>query len=177
MEEKKKSLLNELEKMNPFRKKEKNEPLLERIQDERIIEGIKEMVTIQDERIIKETYEIFSMMYCTLFILLVIIEMTCDTFRININGRIISILINFLSYIGLISLCKKNVIEGNKMVFFFFIGGIFTLPCAIFNILDNYIYKNIESRPLGIILALGGQIFLTILLYQIANIVYKKNSK
>ena len=26
MEEKKKSLLNELEKMNPFRKKEKNEP-------------------------------------------------------------------------------------------------------------------------------------------------------
>lgn len=72
---------------------------------------------------------------------------------------------------------KKNVIEGNKMVFFFFIGGIFTLPCAIFNILDNYIYKNIESRPLGIILALGGQIFLTILLYQIANIVYKKNNK
>jgi len=161
MEEKKKSLLNELEKMNPFRKKEKNEPKEEKI---------------KDERIIKETYEIFSMMYCTLFILLVIIEMTCDTFRININGRIISILINFLSYIGLILLCKRNVIEGNKMVFFFFIGGIFTLPCAIFNILDDYIYKNIESI-LAIVVSLGGFISLSILLYQIANIVYKKNSK
>ena len=115
-------------------------------------------------------------MFWGVFLLLFLMELTCDTLKININGRIISILINLVSYIGLISLCKKNAIEGNKMVFPFFLGGIFTLPCVIFNILDDYIYKNIESI-LAIVVSLGGFISLSILLYQIANIVYKKNSK
>ena len=176
MEEKKKSLLNELEKMNPFRKKEKNEPKEEKIKDEIIIREKYDAFTIQDERIIKDTYEVLSNMFWGVFLLLFLMELTCDTLKININGRIISILINLVSYIGLISLCKKNAIEGNKMVFPFFFGGIFTLPCVIFNILDDYIYKNIESI-LAIVVSLGGFISLSILLYQIANIVYKKNSK
>ena len=175
MEEKKKSLLNELEKMNPFRKKKK-ESKEEKIKDEIIIREKYDAFTIQDERIIKDTYEVLSNMFWGVFLLLFLMELTCDTLKININGRIISILINFLSYIGLILLCKKNAIEGNKMVFPFFFGGIFTLPCVIFNILDEYIYKNIESI-LAIVVSLGGFISLSILLYQIANIVYKKNNK
>ena len=161
MEEKKKSLLNELEKMNPFRKKEKNEPKEEKI---------------KDERIINENNEIISNMYCLLIIILYLIIIISDTLMVRINARLISISVGLVSYIGLILLCKKNAIEGNKGAFALFIWGIITFPCAIFNVLDDYIYKKIESL-LAIILSLGGVIILTVLLYQIANIVYKKNNK
>ena len=159
MEEKKVSLLNEFEKMNPFRKKEKNEPKEEKI---------------KDERIISINNEIFSNMYCILFLILFISEITCDTLMININGRIISILIGLVSYIGLILLCKKNAIEGNKITLVLFISGNIGFPSAILNSFSNYLSKKIDSAPL---ILFGGQIVLIILLYQIVNTVYKKNKQ
>lgn len=147
--------------------KEKKLSLLKEIGKEKII---------KDERITGENNKIVSTVYSALVSILVFGSVIFDMINVKINSSIIFMVIGIVSYIGLILLCKKNAIEGNKGADSFFIWSIFTLPASMWNSVDDYIYE-CENEKISIIVGLVGIVVLTEVLYQIANTVYKKNNK
>lgn len=132
---------------------------------------------IRDERIVNENNKIMSDMFNLLICILVFGSIICDTINVKINTHIIFIVIGTVSYIGLILMCKKNIIEGNEYSGTFFIWSFITLPLSIFNIIDNSYYKNSENIEIVVIAELSITLILSIILYQIANAIYRKNNK
>ena len=157
MKEQKASLLNEFEKMNPFTSKDKKQ--------EKIL----------DERIVNENNKVISSMYFILLFLLVLTNIFSNIINVTITLKCINILIAITSYIGLLILCKNKAIEGNNNIWMFIIWGIIYLPVSIYIPFSDFIYTNIENKIFVLLIVLGTIIGLPILLYQIANIVYKKN--
>ena len=159
MKEKKLSLLNEFEKMNPFVSKDKK-------QDK-----------IKDERIINESNIVMSNAFCILVVILVFGSMILNTVHIEIKPIFVFLAVAIVSYSSLIQLCKRNAIEGNEHASLYSIWGIFVLPVEIFNCFGDYIFNNIENTILFVLLILTVVIILPMFLYQIANIIYKNNNK
>ena len=132
---------------------------------------------IRDERIVNENNKIMSDMFNLLICILVFGSIICDTINVKINTHIIFIVIGTVSYIGLILMCKKNIIEGNEYSGTFFIWSFITLPLSIFNIIDNSYYQNSDNIEIVVIAELSITLILSIILYQIANAIYRKNNK
>lgn len=154
MEKKKISLIKDINKVSVFKTKDS------------------EINIINDERITNESNKILATAFNTLICILVLGSIIADIINLKINFNIIFIVIGIVSYIGLILMCKKNIIESNPDAGAFFIWSMFTLPISIFNCLDNFFNK--RSDLLVIILELVVTIILIVFLYQIANVIYKK---
>lgn len=135
------------------------------------------MEIIKDERIVNENNKIMTNMFELLICVLVFGSIICDTINIKINTHLIFCVIGIVSYIGLILMCKKNIIERNESAGAFFIWSCITLPFSIFNIIDNSYYQNSDHIEIIIIAELIITLILSILLYQIANTIYRKNNK
>ena len=114
----------------------------------------------KDERILSENNKI----YCIIFNLIIVVLLAITLFTKTLNLNIIGAIIGITNYIGLIMMCKKNIIESNPNAFGFFFWSFFTLPICLFNVF------NISILNVFII------IVLVIVLYIIANTVYKKNN-
>lgn len=131
---------------------------------------------VKDERIISENNKIMNITFNILVCILVLISIIMDTINIDINSNIIFISVGVVSYIGLILMCKNNSIEGNESAGIFFIWSIFTLPISIFNYIDDILYKFVNKKSFFII-EICISIILVVILYQIANGIYRKISK
>ena len=131
---------------------------------------------IKDERVIIENNKIMAIAYNMLVFILVFGCIIFDTINAKINTHIMFVTIGIVSYISLILLCKKNAIEGNEYAGAFFIWSFFTLPVSILNSVSVFIYK-IENIIISMTVGLVGTIVLIVVLYQIANTIYKKNNK
>lgn len=118
-----------------------------------------------DERILIENNKIYYCIYSLLIIILFLVSIFSDKFNIVLNAYKILIIIGIVSYMGLILMCKKDIIESNSSAFVFFIWSIGVTPVTLFNIL-----------PFSII-NLFIAIILIIVLYNIANLVYKNAAK
>lgn len=158
MKEEKLSLLKEIGKVKTFKSK-----------DEKI-------KIIEDERIISENNKIMSIIYTILVGILLFGIIIFDTINVKINSSIIMVAIGGVSYIGLILLCKKNAIEGNGGAVAFFIWSFFTLPVSIFNIVLDFIFES-ENEIISMLVSFVGIVLTIVVLYQIANTIYKKNNK
>ena len=83
-------------------------------------------------------------------------------------------MIGIVSYVGLILMCKKNLIESNSDASTFFIWSFFTLPISIFNCIDDWI-NYYSNSILILVVELAVTIVLTIVLYKIANLIYNNS--
>lgn len=73
-------------------------------------------------------------------------------------------------------MCKKNAIEGNEYSVPFFLWSIFTLPITTFNSMFDILYR-IINNDVFILVDLFISIMIVVVLYNIANFIYKKSSK
>jgi len=119
----------------------------------------------RDERVIKEKNEIVCEGLCALVSILTIFALISNIAEFGITIWHIMIVIGIVEYGMLIAFCKKCLIKDNEMFFTVFIGSILTLPASIFNHTTW-----MDKSPFIFVI-------LMIVLYQIANIIYKRAMK
>ena len=129
---------------------------------------------INDERVIIENNKVMNITFNILVCALVLVSIITDTINVKINSNIIFVCIGIVTYIGLILMCKKNAIEGNESSTFF-LWSIFTLPITTFNSMFNILNRLINNNVF-ILVDLFISIMLVVVLYNIANLIYKKSS-
>lgn len=131
---------------------------------------------INDERVISENNKIMNVTFNILVCVLVLVLIITDTINVKINSNVIFACIGIVTYIGLILMCKKNAIEGNEYSVPFFLWSIFTLPITTFNSMFDILYR-IINNDVFILVDLFISIMIVVVLYNIANFIYKKSSK
>lgn len=139
--------------------------------------------TIRDERVIKETNKIMAVAFNILVFVMVLTSITFGIIHIDSReySSVIFSAIGIISYVSLIIMCKKNIIENNEYVISFFIWGIITMPISLYNILSDFIYRNIydnkELMTFYLVISIIGVIIFGFILYEIANKIYKNANK
>ena len=126
-----------------------------------------------DERIIYERNKIMTIGMQALCAILVIVGILLDVFRFKIDlADFVSITIGIVHYVMLICYCKKNMVDTSTGSHSFF-WSMLMLPLGISNLFLGEIVTDIKFAIITIILS----ILFVVLLYQIANIIYKKSIK
>ncbi len=138
----------------------------------------KESYESPDERVVTETNRIFTNAYAALTAVMSVIGIVLDTVgeAVRPASAWIFIAIGLVSYICLLVMCKKALIERNLSVYVTALWCFLLMPLTLYNVIIDVATNALESYPTW--LAIGvpvGCIAFSAVLYFIANAVYKKN--